>query len=178
MTESASPPEWQTRPPYTDPRQREASGQSFVKKIEGTCHCGKVKYWLSRDKPLGSKYCHCTDCQVMHGAPFQWAAIFHKEDMSFEHGVRNLSFYSSGAKKPTHGLPCKVRCDNCGSLIMDEGRNMLLLFPSLLKFEGNEELKRNFQPELHIFYSRRVLDIPDGKPKWSGLDGQSELMSE
>jgi hypothetical protein len=31
---------------------------------------------------------------------------------------------------------------------------------------------------MHIFYSRRVVDIHDGKPKWEGLDEKSELMEE
>ena len=30
----------------------------------------------------------------------------------------------------------------------------------------------------HIFYGKRVLDIPDGKPKWSGIDEQSDLLDE
>ncbi len=30
----------------------------------------------------------------------------------------------------------------------------------------------------HIFYSQRVVDIHDGKPKWSKLDGKSELIKE
>lgn len=30
----------------------------------------------------------------------------------------------------------------------------------------------------HIFYSRRVVDIPDGKPKWDGLNDQSELIED
>jgi hypothetical protein len=31
---------------------------------------------------------------------------------------------------------------------------------------------------MHIFYKRRILDIPDGKPKWTGLDKDSELMED
>jgi hypothetical protein len=30
----------------------------------------------------------------------------------------------------------------------------------------------------HMFYSQRVLDIPDGKPKWSGMSGQSDLIAD
>lgn len=30
----------------------------------------------------------------------------------------------------------------------------------------------------HIFYSQRVVDLPDGKPKWVGLDNGSELMKD
>ena len=28
----------------------------------------------------------------------------------------------------------------------------------------------------HIFYSQRVVDIPDGTTKWAGLDGKSEKL--
>ena len=29
-----------------------------------------------------------------------------------------------------------------------------------------------------MFYPRRVLDINDGKPKWSGINGKSELIAD
>lgn len=29
-----------------------------------------------------------------------------------------------------------------------------------------------------MFYSRRVVDIPDGKPKWTGLNEKSELIED
>lgn len=99
--------EWKQRPPYRvheDP-------EGFDVKYEASCHCGKVKYQLSREEPLDSKLCHCTTCQTQHGmflmmnrigwadandclaAPFQWAAIFHKEDINFTHGHHNLEWY-------------------------------------------------------------------------------------
>lgn len=30
----------------------------------------------------------------------------------------------------------------------------------------------------HMFYGRRVLDIPDGKPKWTGLNNKSDLIED
>lgn len=30
----------------------------------------------------------------------------------------------------------------------------------------------------HMFYSQRVMDIPDGLPKWTGLSGDSELIED
>ena len=30
----------------------------------------------------------------------------------------------------------------------------------------------------HMFYQRRVVDIPDGKPKWNGINNQSELIED
>lgn len=29
-----------------------------------------------------------------------------------------------------------------------------------------------------MFYSRRVVDIPDGKPKWTGLNDKSDLIED
>ena len=96
-------------------------------------------------------------------SPFQWAAIFHKEDINFTNGHHNLEWYDPSSKSTEHSLPCKVRCNYCHSPIMDEGRNMILLFPSLIKL--GDEGKKNFKPTCHMFYGQRVVDIPDGTPK-------------
>ena len=29
-----------------------------------------------------------------------------------------------------------------------------------------------------MFYEKRLLDIPDGLPKWSGMSGESELIAD
>jgi hypothetical protein len=79
------------------------------------------------------------------GAPFQWAAIFHKGDIRFTHGEAGLRFYESGSRTARHELPCKASCAYCGTSIMDEGRNMILLFPSLIRFKSNDE-KMKFAP--------------------------------
>jgi hypothetical protein len=79
------------------------------------------------------------------GAPFQWAAIFHKEDINFTRGHHDLGWYDSGEKTCRHKLPCKVSCAYCRSPIMDEGRNMILLFPTLISFKSEED-KKKFAP--------------------------------
>ncbi|KAF5017582.1 hypothetical protein F66182_10472 [Fusarium sp. NRRL 66182] len=178
---------WETQPPYQRPDEATEKRESFEKKVHGSCHCGQVQYWLSKDKPLASKYCHCIDCKKIHGAPFQWAAIFQKTDLAFENGVKGLRFYKTSSKKNEHVLPCKVGCAECGSWIMDEdklpgsyqspGRKMILVFPTLLNLD-TPQLRENFQPQSHIFYPSRVVDIPDGKPKWTKLDESSELMKD
>lgn len=55
--------EWKFKAPY---KVHEGKA-GFDAKYEGSCHCGRVKYQLSREKPLAAKYCHCTTCQVIHG---------------------------------------------------------------------------------------------------------------
>lgn len=155
--------EWKKRPPY----RIHDSNEHFDALYEASCHCGKVKYQLNRKEPLDSKLCHCTTCQTQHGkprnsrnsflsgcsltrtvltaAPFQWAAIFHKDDINFSHGHHNLEWYDPTEKSIEHKLPCKVRCSYCHSPIMDEGRNMILLFPSLIHLKSAED-KANFKP--------------------------------
>ena len=80
------------------------------------------------------------------GAPFQWAAIFHKADMAFENGTAGLEFYKSPTQRLGHNLPCKVSCDYCRTPIMDEGRNMVLLFPTLISFKSVED-RNTFKPQ-------------------------------
>ncbi|KAJ3568940.1 hypothetical protein NPX13_g6249 [Xylaria arbuscula] len=169
--------DWKNRAPY---RTTDAN-EKFHKRHTAHCHCGRVKYWLSREKPLAAKFCHCIDCQALVmsilGAPFQWAAIFHKEDLHFENGAENLAFYHAPTKGTHYELPVKVSCSYCHAPIMDEGRNMVLMFPGIIKFNSAED-KKAFDPQCHIFYSQRVVDLPDGKPKWVGLDKGSELMKD
>ncbi|KAL5117473.1 hypothetical protein ACEQ8H_004638 [Pleosporales sp. CAS-2024a] len=165
--------EWKQRPPYRIHEKNE----DFDVKYEANCHCGKVKYQISRREPLDSKLCHCTTCQTQHAAPFQWAAIFHKEDINFSHGHHDLEWYDPTEKSIEHKLPCKVRCSYCHSPIMDEGRNMILLFPSLVHLKTDQD-KAYFKPRCHMFYGQRVMDVPDGLPKWSGLSGESDLIED
>ncbi|KAL8802943.1 MAG: hypothetical protein Q9182_003493 [Xanthomendoza sp. 2 TL-2023] len=165
--------EWKHRAPYRVHDKQEG----FKVRYEASCHCGKVQYQLSREKPLDAKYCHCTTCQKIHGAPFQWAAIFHKEDINFTNGIHDLGWYESSEKTCVHKLPCKVSCAYCRTPIMDEGRNMILLFPTLIDFKNPED-RKNFDISCHMFYPRRVLDINDGKPKWSGINDSSDLIAD
>ena len=148
---------WKTRPPY----QIHLPEEHFEPKYSAACHCGLVSYQISRAEPLDSKLCHCTTCQAQHAAPFQWAAIFHKTDINFLSGHHHLEWYDPTERSLEHRLPCKVRCSYCHSPIMDEGRNMVLLFPSLVKIESEED-RRRWRPRCHMFYGQRVVDVPDG----------------
>ena len=54
---------WKHRPPY----KVHDNDPNFHARYEASCHCGKVQYQLSREKPLDAKFCHCTTCQKLHG---------------------------------------------------------------------------------------------------------------
>ncbi len=166
---------WKSAPPY---QVHDDKSDDFHVQWTGQCHCGAVKYELGREKPLACKYCHCTACQRLHGAPFQWAAIFHKTDIRFANGHRGLAWYAAGTKTAEHRLPCKVQCAYCRTPIMDEGRKMVLLFPTLVDRIHTPEGREAFAVQSHMFYPQRVVDVRDGKPKFAGLSDESELVDE
>ena len=148
---------------------------SFIAKYRARCHCAAVHYEVRAD-PVDAKLCHCGDCRVLHGAPMQWAAIFHKSDVRFTAGVDRLRFYNSSLDRPERITPCKVACAICGTPIADEGRNMWLAFPTLFDFGTPPQVPEAFRPSCHIFYGMRVLDVADDLPKWSGHKDRSVLL--
>jgi hypothetical protein len=147
----------------------------FVAKHEARCHCGRVRYEVAAD-PVDVKVCHCRECQVLHGAPMQWAAIFHKRHVRFTAGVEHLRFYSSALKRHERVQPCKVSCGACGTPIADEGRNMWLAFPTLFDFGSPPTVPAAFEPTCHIFYGSHVVGVEDTAQKWSGHKEQSRLL--
>jgi hypothetical protein len=71
--------------------------------------------------------------------------VFEKEDLHFENGAKGLAFYHSKKKHTQHELPCKVSCAYCHAPIMDEGRNVVLMFPAIINFP-DAEAKRIMDP--------------------------------
>jgi len=151
------------------------ANQSFVGKYQASCHCNAVRYEVS-DDPVDSKICHCRACQKLHGAPMQWAAIFHKHDVRFLAGINRLVFFNGELNKRERILPCKVSCALCGTPIADEGRRMWLAFPSLFDFGSTPKVPEPFMPTCHIFYGARMMDMHDDLPKWSGHKNVSALL--
>lgn len=149
-----------------------ADDENFIVRYRARCHCQAVRYEVRAD-PIDAKICHCVTCQVLHGAPMQWAAIFRKRDVRLSAGLQSLHFYNSALDRAERILPCKVACARCGTLIADEGRNMWLAFPPLFDFGSPPQLPEAFRPTCHIFYDMRVMDIEDGLPKWSGHKDRS-----
>jgi len=147
----------------------------FIPKYKAACFCGAVRYEVSAD-PVDAKMCHCLTCQKLHGAPMQWAAIFHKRHVRFTAGFEHLTYYNSGRDRPERILPCKVSCGRCGTPIADEGRRMWLAFPSLFDFGHPANVPDAFKPTCHIFYGTNINVSQDGLPKWSGHKNLSSLL--
>ncbi len=148
---------------------------AFIPRYRAGCWCGAVRYEVGAD-PVDAKICHCRACQRLHGAPMQWAAIFHKRDVRLTAGFDHLHFYHSENDRQGRILPCKLSCARCGAPIADEGRRMWLAFPTLFDFGRSGTVPAAFRPTCHIFYALRVVDVDDHLPKWSGHKNHSPRM--
>ncbi|KAJ9112245.1 hypothetical protein QFC22_006329 [Naganishia vaughanmartiniae] len=156
-----------SRPPYALSDEKKKNG--FNAKYTGKCYCGNVTFEIDSD-PTDATYCHC--------APYQWAAILHKDALHIKTGYDDLHFYSAQHKKMEYVLPCKVSCGQCQSIIMDEGRNMALLMPTLIDGMGEAgPLKDNgpFRATHHMFYKTCVEPVHDELPKFGGKKGEDPL---
>lgn len=47
-------------------------------KIDGSCHCGRIRYEAEID-PADVTICHCTDCQTLSGSAFRTVVGARKE---------------------------------------------------------------------------------------------------
>jgi hypothetical protein len=160
-----------SRPPYS------STDKQFEAKYKGSCYCGAVTV-LAKQDPVDAKICHCRTCQTLHGAPMQWAAIFHKHDILItQDSIPHLLFYNSELMKSEYELPCKIACSKCRSLLADEGRNMMLIFPTIFRFQC-DCIPDAFKPTCHIFYGQHVISIKDGAPKYEGHKEKSAQLPE
>jgi len=113
--------QWKHRAPY----KVHDNDPNFHARYTGSCHCGKVTYQLSREKPLDSKYCHCTTCQKIHGTllpyPSSPCSKTHTNAAVQEHpssgppsstkkiSISPMEFTTSAGTR----VPRKLPCINC-----------------------------------------------------------------
>ena len=77
--------------------------------IDGACHCGLISFTAEID-PSRVMVCHCTDCQVLSGAPFR-AVVAAPIDTFVLHGEpqRYIKVAESGNRR------AQVFCPQCGT---------------------------------------------------------------
>jgi len=168
--------DWQSHPPYSNAKQDDK-----LVKYNASCYCGLVRYVIYDEFPVDSTYCHCHGCQILQGAPYQWACIFPKTSLYFVSGLDALKFYNNSENTQDHILPCKISCKQCSSPLADEGRRMWLAFPQSFKeFRASETIREKLKPSCHIFYGQKTIlghfMKDDGLPKYEGHKNKSKLI--
>lgn len=75
--------------------------------LEGTCHCGNLK-WDVRLDDYKHIICHCRTCQLLGGGPFSCNAVVVKEALTIREGKPSVYSYTGASGKP-------VLCNYCGN---------------------------------------------------------------
>ncbi|RZI85338.1 MAG: GFA family protein [Rubrivivax sp.] len=77
--------------------------------IDGACHCGQVSFKAEADANR-VMVCHCTDCQILSGAPYRAVVLAPMESLA----VRGQT--KSYVKVAQNGnLRSQVFCPECGT---------------------------------------------------------------
>ena len=120
------------------------------------CPCGSVRVALEGE-PVAQFYCHCDDCQRVHGAAYVPIAMYRAEQ------VEVLSGAASACAWALRATP-RTTCRECGARVFAEppGLGMRGVTATLLP-EGA------FKPQFHMQCQHARLPVKDGLPHFRGF---------
>jgi hypothetical protein len=129
------------------------------------CLCGAVKMKLTGE-PIACVYCHCDDCQLVHGAAYLPAAMYRTAQTSLIAGDPILWKLKTTAR---------ATCRACGTRVFAEppGLGVRSITACLLP-------KGAFQPAFHMQCQHALLPVRDALPHYKDypaiFGGSDELM--
>jgi hypothetical protein len=129
-------------------------GGTVMTKTTIQCNCGAVKVELSGE-PIVQGYCHCEDCQAVHGAAYIPFAMFRLPQVQ----VLSGELLQWKLKTTT-----RATCRECGTRVFAEPPGlgvrgvMALLLPKDL-----------FKPTLHMQCQHALIPLKDGLPHFKGF---------
>jgi hypothetical protein len=129
--------------------------------LRGSCECGAC--WFEVHKSPKARFrCHCLICQAFNSKPFADVVAVRAKDVVLK--TPAISHLRNTVRR---------RTSTAGSAGLAAGPSWRL--PALGPFKVMFIPASNFEPEarlppvrMDIFYHRRVLDMPDSLPKYSG----------
>jgi hypothetical protein len=129
------------------------------------CRCGTIEIELSAE-PIAQFYCHCDDCQAMHGAAYVPESVYPAEAVKV---VRGTPASWTLKRNP------RVTCPTCGTRLFIDvvARGLRGLNGYLLPVDA-------FRPAYHMhcqFAVRPVLDdLPHYKSRSPQFEGPDETV--
>jgi hypothetical protein len=118
------------------------------------CLCGAIQVRV-HGQPLAQFYCHCDDCQAVHGAAYVGIAVFPSQAVEVIKGTPTSWTYKS--------LP-RERCASCGTYLIARVPDA-----ELTGVKANLLPPGMFRPEFHIHCQHAVLPVVDGLPHYRAL---------
>lgn len=135
-----------------------------------SCFCGEVEVSLEGD-PVTQGYCHCTSCRAWTAQPVTAYALWPAPFVRVTKGAESLGRGNRNETVATR------YCTKCGGTVMAESTvsGLTDVFPMVIK-------GFDFEPQCHINYAERAIDMRDGLPKFRDMPdaagGSGDLMSE
>ena len=127
---------------------------STTEKTEAKCWCGAVRLEL-RGEPAVQFYCHCDDCQTVHGAAYVGVALYPADAVQVTQGERTRATYKT--------LP-RERCARCGTQMLGHVQGQ-----PLIGVKGNLLPAGKFKPAFHIRCKYALLPVVDALPHYDDL---------
>ncbi|MBL4608930.1 MAG: GFA family protein [Pseudomonadales bacterium] len=128
----------------------------------GRCSCGETTFTVL-GKPIIRALCHCEICQDFNQSPYADITVFYAKDIMLpENNCVTFKTYSAPPAVQ------RGKCSACGNPAI-EFMNMPL-FPklSIIPSANISETVTLPEPAFHSFYHRRISDMDDNLPKYSG----------
>ncbi len=128
--------------------------------VQGSCQCGANQFKI-KDKPIARFICHCQVCQKYTGKLYSDVLVVLKKDIS------ELEIAETEFKR--YKLPPNIRrgvCKKCYKPTIEFGILDQFAFIPVMNIQDQTQLDA---PTMHIFYHRRIEDIEDNLPKYSGF---------
>lgn len=128
------------------------------------CSCGEVELQLA-GKPMVQYWCHCDDCQVVHGKAYA-CSVYPAAAVSLKHGETDIFTLRTSPR---------TKCRRCGTYLFAE-------VPGYEVRGVNGDLFREgmFMPEFHVQCQFAPSPVKDNLPHYKGtparFNGSDELM--
>jgi hypothetical protein len=140
--------------------------------MRAQCLCGAVRIVLLAS-PVLQVFCHCTTCRRWSGQPVTACVLFPEDAVRFQDGEDDLLRYQRGSTAED----CRISCRRCGGAMgtfIARVRQYDIFAGVIADFA--------FAPTAHINYGERIVDIPDGLPKFRDMPeragGSGELIQD
>jgi len=118
-----------------------------MKKIEGGCLCGQVRYEINNE-PLFTSICHCKNCQKQCGTAFSILIGVEKKQLNIKGKLKIFNDRGDSGNKVLRKF-----CENCGSPIISE----VALAPNLYFIKaGTLDNSKNLSPTKEIYTNNRL----------------------
>lgn len=121
------------------------------------CRCGKIAIKLSAE-PVVQLYCHCDDCQAVHGAAYVPESVYPSDAVTIEAGE---------PAEWTLKLHPRIFCRDCGTRLFIDVPEM-----SLRGVNGYLLPVEAFRPQFHMQCQFAPSPVRDDLPHYRGLAPQ------